>query len=153
MAKAEEEKARDRPARVAPQGAPEPNHPQDSTEGILASLKDGLSFGAGDAVFGINPVTDNPEQTTSILNATQGFIDEWRVPTQNCCLAHVTTQMKALERGARLGLMFQSLCGTEKGLTAFGVTLPLLEEAWDMTKTLGQATGPNGMYFETGQGS
>ena len=131
----------------------QPNHPQDSVEGILASLKDGLSFGCGDAVIGINPVTDNPEQTLKILDATQGFIDEWRIPTQNCCLAHVTTQMKALERGARLGLMFQSLCGTEKGLTAFGVTLKLLDEAHDMTRRLGQATGPNVMYFETGQGS
>jgi ethanolamine ammonia-lyase large subunit len=131
----------------------QPNHPQDSTEGVLASLKEGLSFGTGDAVFGINPVTDNPEQTTKILNATASFIDEWRIPTQNCCLAHVTTQMKALEKGARLGLMFQSLCGTEKGLTAFGTSISMLEEAWDMTKTLGQATGPNVMYFETGQGS
>ena len=131
----------------------QPNHPQDSVEGVLASLKDGLSFGCGDAVFGINPVTDNPEQTTSILNATADFIDEWRIPTQNCCLAHVTTQMKALEKGARLGLMFQSLCGTEKGLTAFGVTLSMLDEAHEMTRRLGQATGPNVMYFETGQGS
>ena len=131
----------------------QPNHPQDSVEGILASLKDGLSFGTGDAVVGINPVTDNPEQTTAILNATADFLDEWKVPTQNCCLAHVTTQMKALERGARLGLMFQSLCGTEKGLTAFGVTLPMLDEAHEMTQTLGTATGPNVMYFETGQGS
>jgi ethanolamine ammonia-lyase large subunit len=131
----------------------QPNHPQDSTEGILASLKDGLSFGAGDAVFGINPVTDSVEQTVKILDATQSFLDEWKVPTQNCCLAHVTTQMKALERGARLGLMFQSLCGSEKGLKAFGVTIPMLTEAWEMTKTLGQATGPNVMYFETGQGS
>jgi len=131
----------------------QPNHPQDSIDGILASLKDGLSYGCGDAVIGINPVTDNPERTAEILNASAAFIDEWKVPTQNCCLAHVTTQMKALERGARLGLMFQSLCGTEKGLTAFGVTLGMLDEAWDMTKKLGEATGPNVMYFETGQGS
>src|SRR5262245_52625802 len=131
----------------------QPNHPQDSVEGILASLKDGLSFGTGDAVVGINPVTDNPDQTTAILNASAAFLEEWKVPTQNCCLAHVTTQMKALERGARLGLMFQSLCGTEKGLTAFGVTLPMLAEAHEMTRKLGTATGPNVMYFETGQGS
>jgi ethanolamine ammonia-lyase large subunit len=131
----------------------QPNHPQDSSEGVLASLKDGLSFGAGDAVFGINPVTDNVEMTTKVLNATCDFIDEWKVPTQNCCLAHMTTQMKALEKGARLGLMFQSLCGSEKGLTAFGVTIPMIQEAWAMTRTLGQATGPNVMYFETGQGS
>jgi ethanolamine ammonia-lyase large subunit len=131
----------------------QPNHPSDDVEGILASLKEGLSFGVGDAVFGINPVTDNVEQTTKILNATHRFLDEWRVPTQNCCLAHVTTQMKALEAGAKLHLMFQSIAGTEKAMTSFGVTLPLLQEAWDMTKKLGQATGPNVMYFETGQGS
>ena len=131
----------------------QPNHPQDSPDGILASLKDGLSFGAGDAVLGINPVTDGVAQTRAILDAVQDFIEEWKVPTQNCCLAHVTTQMKALAAGARLGLMFQSLCGSEKGLTAFGVTIPMLHEAWDMTRTLGQATGPNVMYFETGQGS
>jgi ethanolamine ammonia-lyase large subunit len=131
----------------------QPNHPSDSVEGILASLKDGLSFGCGDAVIGVNPVTDNWEQTARILNATHEFLAEWQVPTQNCCLAHVTTQMKALEKGARLGLMFQSLCGTEAGCRAFGITIPLLQEAWDMARKLGTATGPNIMYFETGQGS
>jgi len=131
----------------------QPNHPSDSIEGILASLKDGLSFGAGDAVIGINPVTDNWEITKQILDATHEFLTDWQVPTQNCCLAHVTTQMKALENGARLGLMFQSLCGTESGCKAFGINLELLHEAWDMTRKLGTATGPNVMYFETGQGS
>jgi ethanolamine ammonia-lyase large subunit len=131
----------------------QPNHPQDSVAGILASMKEGISYGSGDAVFGINPVTDGVSQTRDILNATQDFIDAWKIPTQSCCLAHVTTQMKALSEGARLGLMFQSLCGSEKGLKAFGVTIPMLEEAWDMTRKLGQATGPNVMYFETGQGS
>jgi ethanolamine ammonia-lyase large subunit len=131
----------------------QPNHPSDDIEGILASLKEGLSFGAGDAVLGINPVTDNVEQTRKILDATHRFVEEWRVPTQNCCLAHVTTQMKALEQGAKLHLMFQSIAGTEKAMTSFGVTVPLLQEAWDMTRRLGQATGPNVMYFETGQGS
>ena len=131
----------------------QPNHPSDSIEGILASVKDGLSFGAGDAVLGVNPVTDDVASCKKILDATHQFIVDWRIPTQNCCLAHVTTQMKALEAGAKLHLMFQSLCGSEKGLRAFGVTLPILREAWDMTKRLGQATGPNVMYFETGQGS
>jgi ethanolamine ammonia-lyase large subunit len=131
----------------------QPNHPSDSIEGIMASVKDGISFGCGDAVIGINPVTDDVESCKKILDATHQFIVDWRIPTQNCCLAHVTTQMKALEQGAKLHLMFQSLCGTEKGLTAFGVTIPMLQEAWDMTKKLGQATGPNVMYFETGQGS
>jgi ethanolamine ammonia-lyase large subunit len=131
----------------------QPNHPSDSIEGILASLRDGLSYGSGDAVIGVNPVTDNPEQTTAILNATGDFMRQWRIPTQNCCLAHVTTQMKALEAGAQLGLMFQSIAGTEKALRSFGVTLSLLGEAHDMTQKLGQVMGPNVMYFETGQGS
>jgi ethanolamine ammonia-lyase large subunit len=131
----------------------QPNHPFDDVDGILASMKEGLSFGVGDAVIGINPVMDSPEQTRKILDATHRFLREWKVPTQNCCLAHVTTQMKALEAGAKLDLMFQSIAGTEKAMTSFGVTLPLLHEAWDMTKRLGQATGPNVMYFETGQGS
>jgi ethanolamine ammonia-lyase large subunit len=131
----------------------QPNHPSDSLEGILASLKDGLSFGCGDAVIGINPVTDDVDRCKQILDATHQVIEDWRIPTQNCCLAHVTTQMKALQQGAKLHLMFQSLCGTEKGLTAFGVTIPMLHEAHDMARRLGQATGPNVMYFETGQGS
>ncbi|HKA90339.1 MAG TPA: ethanolamine ammonia-lyase subunit EutB [Haliangiales bacterium] len=131
----------------------QPNHPSDSIDGILASIKDGLSYGTGDAVIGVNPVTDDVARCKEILDATHQLIVDWRIPTQNCCLAHVTTQMKALAEGAKLHLMFQSLCGTEKGLRAFGVTLPMLREAWDMTKKLGQATGPNVMYFETGQGS
>jgi ethanolamine ammonia-lyase large subunit len=131
----------------------QPNHPSDSIEGILASLKDGISYGVGDAVFGINPVTDDVERCKQVLDATHQFITDWRIPTQNCCLSHVTTQMKALQQGAKLHLMFQSLCGTEKGLKAFGVTIPMLDEAHDMTRKLGQATGPNVMYFETGQGS
>ena len=131
----------------------QPNHPNDSIDGILASLRDGLSFGCGDAVVGINPVTDNWEITRKILDATHDFLEEWQVPTQNCCLSHVTTQMKALQKGAKLGLMFQSLCGTESGLRAFGTDIGMLREAWDMTRKLGTATGPNVMYFETGQGS
>lgn len=131
----------------------QPNHPNDSVEGILASLKDGLSFGCGDAVIGINPVTDNWQVTKDILDATHDFLTDWQVPTQNCCLAHVTTQMKALENGAQLGLMFQSLCGTEAGCKAFGITIDMLKDAWDLTRRRGTATGPNVMYFETGQGS
>jgi ethanolamine ammonia-lyase large subunit len=131
----------------------QPNHPSDSIEGILASMREGLSYGCGDAVIGINPVTDNPEQTAAILNASAAFMRQWRIPTQNCCLAHVTTQMKALEKGAELGLMFQSIAGTEKALRSFGVTLPMLDEAHEMTRKLGQCAGPNVMYFETGQGS
>src|SRR5262249_59237395 len=107
----------------------------------------------GGAGIGVHPVTDEVARCKGIPDAPHQLIVDWRIPTQNCCLAHVTTQMKALAEGAKLHLMFQSLCGTEKGLRAFGVTLPMLREAWDMTKKLGQATGPNVMYFETGQGS
>ncbi len=131
----------------------QPNHPSDSVEGILASTREGLSFGSGDAVIGVNPVTDSPEQTAAILNAVGDFMRQWRIPTQSCCLAHVTTQMKALEAGAQVGLMFQSIAGTEKALRSFGVTLSLLDQAHDMTRRLGQCAGPNVMYFETGQGS
>jgi ethanolamine ammonia-lyase large subunit len=131
----------------------QPNHPSDDIDGILASMKEGLSFGIGDAVVGINPVTDDPDTTRRILDATHEVLREWRVPTQNCCLAHVTTQMKALEAGAQLGLMFQSIAGTQKAMTSFGTSLSMLTEAWDMTKKLGTCTGPNVMYFETGQGS
>jgi ethanolamine ammonia-lyase large subunit len=131
----------------------QPNHPQDDIAGILASAKEGLSFGSGDAVIGINPVTDDVETTRKILDATHEIIRTWRIPTQNCCLAHVTTQMKALEAGAHLHLLFQSLAGTEKACKSFGITIPMLVEAHDMARKLGQATGPNVMYFETGQGS
>ncbi len=131
----------------------QPNHPQDDLAGILASAKEGLSFGSGDAVIGINPVTDDVETTRKILDATHELITAWRIPTQNCCLAHVTTQMKALEAGAHLHLLFQSLAGTEKACRSFGITIPMLKEAHDMARRLGQATGPNVMYFETGQGS
>ena len=132
----------------------QPNHPSDDVDGILASLKEGVSFGVGDAVFGINPVTDNPEQTRKILDATHQFIREWRVPTQNCCLAHVTTQMKALEAGAHLHLMFQSIAGTEKAMTslrrhAAAAARGLGHDA----RSSGRRPGRNVMYFETGQGS
>jgi ethanolamine ammonia-lyase large subunit len=131
----------------------QPNHPSDDIEGILASMREGLSYGAGDAVLGINPVTDDVATTCKILDATHDFMTAWQIPTQNCCLAHVTTQMKALEQGAKLHLMFQSLAGTEAACRSFGITIPMLVEAEQMTRTLGQATGPHVMYFETGQGS
>lgn len=131
----------------------QPNHPADSLEGILAAVREGVSYGCGDAVIGVNPVVDDVARCRAILDATYGFIEEWCLPTQNCCLAHVTTQMRALERGAKLGLMFQSLCGTEQGLAAFGTSIPMLEEAWDMARKLAWTAGQNVMYFETGQGS
>ncbi|MDF0725991.1 ethanolamine ammonia-lyase subunit EutB [Cytobacillus sp. S13-E01] len=131
----------------------QPNHPTDSVEGMLASLKEGLAYGVGDAVIGINPVDDSVESVKRLLHATHDFIQEWRVPTQNCVLAHVTAQMKAIEQGAPADMIFQSIAGTEAANRSFGITASLLEEANDMAKTLGTGTGPERLYFETGQGS
>lgn len=131
----------------------QPNHPTDDVEGMLSSLREGLSYGIGDAVIGINPVEDNPENTVRLLKATHEFMTEWEIPTQNCILAHVTTQMKALEMGAPASLIFQSIAGSEKGNTAFGFNIETLKEAREMALKLGSASGKNVMYFETGQGS
>lgn len=131
----------------------QPNHPTDSVEGMIASLKEGLSFGIGDAVIGINPVDDSVESVKRLLQATHDFIREWEIPTQNCVLAHVTAQMKAIEQGAPADMIFQSIAGTEAANRSFGITAPLLEEANEMAKTLGTGTGPQRLYFETGQGS
>lgn len=131
----------------------QPNDPADNIENILASTREGLSYGVGDAVIGINPVNDDVTSTTRILEATHEFIGEWDVPTQNCCLAHVTTQMDAIREGAPADLVFQSLAGTERGNEEFGVDIELLDEAHDLAKRRCVSTGPNVMYFETGQGS
>ncbi len=131
----------------------QPNHPTDDVEGMLSSLREGLSYGIGDAVIGINPVEDNPENTARLLKATHEFMTEWEIPTQNCILAHITTQMKALEMGAPASLIFQSIAGSEKGNTAFGFNIETLREAREMALKLGSASGKNVMYFETGQGS
>jgi ethanolamine ammonia-lyase large subunit len=131
----------------------QPNHPADSAQGILASIYEGLSYGIGDAVIGINPVHDTPESVERLLHLTDKVIDKLQIPTQNCILSHITTQMQAIENGAPAGLIFQSIAGTEKGNTAFGITLEILNDA----KTLGLAKcknkGRKPMYFETGQGS
>lgn len=131
----------------------QPNHPTDSVEGMLASLREGLTYGVGDAVIGINPVEDNVENTTRMLKATRDFMDEWKVPTQNCVLAHVTTQMKAVQEGAPSDLIFQSLAGSGAGNQSFGIDAKILDEAQEIARKKGTATGPNVMYFETGQGS
>ncbi|WP_066288641.1 ethanolamine ammonia-lyase subunit EutB [Bacillus sp. FJAT-29937] len=131
----------------------QPNHPTDSVEGMIASLKEGLSYGMGDAVIGINPVDDSVESVKRLLHATHDFINEWDIPTQNCVLAHVTAQMKAIEQGAPADMIFQSIAGTEAANRSFGITASLLEEANDMARTLGTGTGPQRLYFETGQGS
>ena len=131
----------------------QPNHPADSTEGILASIYEGLSYGIGDAVIGINPVYDTPESVEQLLHLTDKVIDRFMIPTQNCILSHVTTQMKAIQRGAPAGLIFQSIAGTEKGNTAFGITMDMLTEAKDLGIAKCKNNGGKPMYFETGQGS
>ena len=131
----------------------QPNHPTDSVEGIMAALKEGLSYGSGDAVIGINPVEDNVETVTRLLETVKNFMVKWEIPTQNCVLSHVTTQMKAIEKGAPVDLIFQSIAGTQKANDAFGVNKAILDEASALIQRKGTATGPNLMYFETGQGS
>lgn len=131
----------------------QPNHPRDSVEGVIAAVKDGLSFGNGDAVIGVNPATGSVEATSDILKAVKDHMRKWRVPTQNCVLSHLTVQMKAMEKGAPLDLMFQSIAGSEGANRNFGVSVSLIQEAYDMALREGTAQGPNVMYFETGQGT
>lgn len=131
----------------------QPNDPTDDTENMLDAVREGLSYGAGDALIGVNPVADDVANTTAILEATKEFIDEWNVPTQNCCLSHITTQMDAVRDGAPADLLFQSLAGTEAGNEEFGVDVALLDEAHDLGQRRCRSSGPNVMYFETGQGS
>ncbi|MGE6414153.1 ethanolamine ammonia-lyase subunit EutB [Planococcus kocurii] len=131
----------------------QPNHPTDSVGGMLASLKDGLSYGIGDAVIGINPVDDSVESVKRLLHATSDFINDWEIPTQNCVLAHVTTQMKAIEQGAPADMIFQSIAGTEQANRSFGISADLIAEAKDLALKQGTSRGPQVMYFETGQGS
>ncbi len=131
----------------------QPNHTTDDPEGITASTLEGLSFGAGDAVIGLNPVTDSPEQAGRILRRFQEIKEHWEIPTQICVLAHVTAQMKAVRQGAPADLIFQSIAGSQKGNEAFGFSASTLAEAQDLLLHEGTAEGPNVMYFETGQGS
>ena len=131
----------------------QPNHTTDDPEGITASTLEGLSFGAGDAVIGLNPVSDSPEQAGKILRRFQQIKEHWEIPTQICVLAHVTAQIKAVRQGAPCDLIFQSIAGSQKGNEAFGFSAATLEEARQLLLTEGTAQGPNVMYFETGQGS
>ncbi|MFD3446733.1 ethanolamine ammonia-lyase subunit EutB [Microbacteriaceae bacterium 4G12] len=131
----------------------QPNHPTDDPDGIIASLMEGLSYGVGDAVIGLNPVDDSVESVSRILKKFDEFRNKWDIPTQICVLAHVTTQMEAIRKGAPTDLIFQSVAGSEKGNTAFGFTAETIEEARQLALREGTATGPNVMYFETGQGS
>lgn len=131
----------------------QPNHPTDDPDGIKASVMEGLSYGAGDAVIGLNPVDDSQASVTRVLHMFDEMKKEWEIPTQTCVLAHVTTQMDAVRAGAPSDLIFQSIAGSEKGNEAFGITGSMIQEARDLMLSNGTATGPNVMYFETGQGA
>lgn len=131
----------------------QPNHPTDDIDGVLASIMDGLSYGIGDAVIGLNPVNDTIDSVSKVLLKFKEFTEKWNIPTQNCVLAHITTQMEALKKGVPIDLMFQSVAGSQKSNTAFGISVKLLDEGYNMMKELKSSKGPNFMYFETGQGS
>jgi ethanolamine ammonia-lyase large subunit len=129
----------------------QPNHPTDDAKGIAASILDGLSYGSGDAVIGINPASDNVATLETLLHMLDRIRERYQIPTQSCVLAHVTTQMQALARRAPVDLIFQSIAGTEAANAAFGVNLELLAEACQAARELNR--GHQVMYFETGQGS
>ena len=131
----------------------QPNHPTDDPDGIMASLLEGLTFGVGDAVLGLNPVDDSVESVTKVLKRFDEIKRKFKIPTQTCVLAHVTTQMEAIRQGAPTDLIFQSIAGSEKGNEAFGFNAATIEEARQLALKQGTATGPNVMCFETGQGS
>ncbi|MDR1888858.1 MAG: ethanolamine ammonia-lyase subunit EutB [Zoogloeaceae bacterium] len=132
----------------------QPNHPADDIHGIAAAMLDGLLYGCGDAVIGINPATDSVPAMETLLRLMDDLIHRHDIPTQSCVLAHVTTAIEVMERGAPVDLVFQSIAGTEKANASFGVTLPILAEAREAALALKRGTvGNNVMYFETGQGS
>jgi ethanolamine ammonia-lyase large subunit len=132
----------------------QPNHPTDDATGIAASLLDGLLYGSGDAVIGINPATDNVAQVIKLVTMMNDIISQYEIPTQSCVLTHVTNTIEAINRGAPVDLVFQSIGGTEATNRSFGVSLALLGEARSAALSLQRGTvGDNVMYFETGQGS
>src|SRR5271168_3563005 len=132
----------------------QPNHPTDDARGIAASVFDGLLLGSGDAVIGINPATDSPANTHTLLSMLDEIITKLDIPTQSCVLAHVTTTLGLIGKGAPVDLVFQSIAGTEAANKSFGINLALLEEARAAALSLRRGTiGDNLMYFETGQGS
>ncbi len=132
----------------------QPNHPTDDARGIAASILDGLLYGCGDAVIGINPATDNPAACATLMRLMDRIIGDYQIPTQSCVLTHVTTTMQCMERGEPVDLVFQSIAGTESANRSFGIELALLREARAMALELGRySVGDNVMYFETGQGS
>jgi ethanolamine ammonia-lyase large subunit len=132
----------------------QPNHPSDDARGIAASIVDGLLLGAGDAVIGINPVSDSPDRTSALLSMLEEIRVKLAIPTQSCVLAHVTTTLELIGKKSPVDLVFQSIAGTQAANKGFGVTLALLEEARAAALSLKRGTlGDNVMYFETGQGS
>jgi len=135
----------------------QPNHPADDIGGILLAAFEGLLYGCGDAVIGVNPATDSVETVRSILGALSRLVDAYEIPTQICCLAHITTQLAALNRGAPVDLLFQSVAGTEAANRSFGITLNMLREGREQVLDHRQRdvrwAGDHVMYFETGQGS
>jgi ethanolamine ammonia-lyase large subunit len=132
----------------------QPNHPLDDPSGIAASLFDGLMYGCGDAVIGINPASDNVPQVIKLVTMLDDIIGRYAIPTQSCVLTHVTNTIAAIERGAPVDLVFQSIAGTQAANASFGIDLALLHEARAAALSLGRGTlGQNVMYFETGQGS
>jgi ethanolamine ammonia-lyase large subunit len=132
----------------------QPNHPTDSPAGVAASIVDGLLYGNGDAVIGINPVSDNVPTAVRLIRMLDQVIRKYAIPTQACVLAHITTTIQAIEQGAPVDLVFQSIAGTQKANESFGVSLALLQEGYEAGRSLQRgSTGGNLMYFETGQGS
>jgi ethanolamine ammonia-lyase large subunit len=132
----------------------QPNHPTDDSRGIFASVLDGLLFGCGDAVIGINPALDSVAQTVELLKLLDDMRQRFEIPTQSCVLTHVTNTLQAVEQGAPVDLVFQSIAGTEKANSGFGIDLKVLMEALEATRSLNRGTvGNNVFYCETGQGS
>jgi ethanolamine ammonia-lyase large subunit len=132
----------------------QPNHPTDDAKGIAASIVDGLLYGSGDAVIGINPATDNLATVSNLLAMIDEIRRRWDIPTQSCVLSHVTTTLRAIEQGAPVDLVFQSIAGSEAANKSFGIDLAILKEARHAALSLKRgALGDNVMYFETGQGA
>lgn len=132
----------------------QPNHPTDDPSGIAASIVDGLMYGNGDAVIGINPATDSIASVCTLVEMLHEIIQRFNIPTQSCVLTHVTTSIEAINRGAPIDLVFQSIAGTEAANSSFGINLSLLKEGYEAAQSLNRGTvGNNAMYFETGQGS
>jgi len=129
----------------------QPNHPTDDPRGVAESIVDGLSYASGDAVIGVNPASDDLKSVETLLHLLDKIRETLEIPTQTCVLAHVTTQMEAMRRGAPVDLVFQSIAGTEAANKAFGIDLAMLDEAWHAARE--RHPGANVMYFETGQGS